>query len=135
GRAFIGAEPVCLVLGDNILHGAGLAERLQAAAARPSGCTLFGYRVTHPGRYGVAELDARGAVVSIEEKPAAPRSNLAVIGLYFYDNTVVDIAAALAPSPRGELEITDVNNAYVARGAARMEVCGRGFAWLDTGTH
>ena len=135
GRAFIGTEPVCLVLGDNIVYGAGLAERLQHAAAQRSGATLFGYQVTHPERYGVAELDARGGVLSIEEKPRAPRSQLAVIGLYFYDNDVVEIAARLTPSPRGELEITDVNNAYVQRGAARMEVLGRGYAWLDTGTH
>ncbi|MCX5744434.1 MAG: glucose-1-phosphate thymidylyltransferase RfbA [Proteobacteria bacterium] len=135
GREFIGDDGVCLVLGDNILHGAGLAEMLQAAAARPTGCTLFGYQVTHPERYGVAEIDRAGKILSLEEKPKAPRSNLAVTGLYFYDNAVVDIAAHLAPSPRGELEITDVNLAYVARDAARLEVLGRGFAWLDTGTH
>ena len=135
GREFIGTESVCLVLGDNIVYGAGLAELLQQAAAEPSGCTLFGYRVTHPDRYGVAELDASGRVVSIEEKPKAPKSNLAVIGLYFYDHDVVDIAATLRPSPRGELEITDVNNVYVKRGTARMQVFSRGYAWLDTGTH
>ena len=135
GREFIGTESVCLVLGDNIVYGAGLAELLQQAAAEPSGCTLFGYRVTHPDRYGVAELDASGRVVSIEEKPKAPKSNLAVIGLYFYDHDVVDIAATLLPSPRGELEITDVNNVYVKRGTARMQVFSRGYAWLDTGTH
>ncbi len=135
GREFIGTESVCLVLGDNIVYGAGLAELLQQAAAEPSGCTLFGYRVTHPDRYGVAELDTSGRVVSIEEKPKAPKSNLAVIGLYFYDHDVVDIAATLLPSPRGELEITDVNNVYVKRGTARMQVFSRGYAWLDTGTH
>ncbi len=135
GREFIGTEPVCLVLGDNIVHGAGLAEVLQAAAAEPTGCTLFGYRVTTPERYGVVEVDHDGKILSIEEKPTAPRSNLAVTGLYFYDNAVVDIAAHLAPSTRGELEITDVNNDYVRRGAARLKVLGRGYAWLDTGTH
>jgi glucose-1-phosphate thymidylyltransferase len=135
GREFIGDQSVCLVLGDNIVHGAGLAETLQEAAAQPSGCTLFGYRVTEPNRYGVAEIDAAGKILSIEEKPAAPKSNLAVTGLYFYDNRVVDVAANLAPSPRGELEITDVNNDYVRRGEARLQILGRGYAWLDTGTH
>jgi glucose-1-phosphate thymidylyltransferase len=135
GREFIGDQPVCLVLGDNIVHGAHLAELLQEAAARTHGCTLFGYRVTTPERYGVAELAADGTVLSIEEKPAHPKSNLAVTGLYFYDNSVVDIAANLQPSPRGELEITDVNNIYVRRGDARLTVLGRGYAWLDTGTH
>ncbi|MGN6106121.1 MAG: glucose-1-phosphate thymidylyltransferase RfbA [Kofleriaceae bacterium] len=135
GREFIGDQPVCLVLGDNIVHGAGLAELLQRTAAMQSGCTLFGYRVTTPERYGVAELDPDGKVLSIEEKPKAPRSNVAVIGLYFYDHDVVEIASKLAPSPRGELEITDVNNAYVRRGDARLHVLGRGYAWLDTGTH
>jgi len=135
GREFIADRRVSLVLGDNIVHGAGLAELLQQAAAATEGCTLFGYQVTHPERYGVAEVDAGGAILSIEEKPARPRSKLAVIGLYFYDNAVVDIAAKLTRSPRGELEITDVNKAYVARGRARMIQLGRGFAWLDTGTH
>lgn len=135
GREFIGDERVCLVLGDNIVHGAGLAEMLQHAAKQTEGSTLFGYRVTSPERYGVAEIDAAGTILSIEEKPKAPRSNLAVIGLYFYDNHVVDVARNLKPSPRGELEITDVNNDYVRRGAARLEVLNRGFAWLDTGTH
>ncbi len=135
GREFIGDHPVCLVLGDNIVHGAGLAETLQEAAAQPSGCTLFGYRVTEPNRYGVAEIDAAGKILSIEEKPAVPKSNLAVTGLYFYDNRVVEVAANLKPSPRGELEITDVNNDYVRRGEARLQILGRGYAWLDTGTH
>ncbi|MCE9577255.1 MAG: glucose-1-phosphate thymidylyltransferase RfbA [Deltaproteobacteria bacterium] len=135
GRDFIGDAPVCLVLGDNILHGAGLAELLQQAAAEPSGCTLFGYRVTTPERYGVAELDAHNKVLSIEEKPAHPKSNIAVTGLYFYDNRVVEMARTLAPSPRGELEITDINNLYVKDGSARLAVLGRGYAWLDTGTH
>ena len=135
GRDFIGDAPVCLVLGDNILHGAGLAELLQQAAAEPAGCTLFGYRVTTPERYGVAELDAHNKVLSIEEKPAHPKSNIAVTGLYFYDNRVVEMARTLAPSPRGELEITDINNLYVKDGSARLAVLGRGYAWLDTGTH
>ncbi len=135
GKDFIGSESVCLVLGDNIVYGSGLAGLLQHAAAEPAGCTLFGYRVTDPQRYGVAELDATGTVVGIEEKPKAPKSNLAVIGLYVYDNAVVDIAATLPRSARGELEITDVNNVYVKRGTARMSVFSRGYAWLDTGTH
>jgi glucose-1-phosphate thymidylyltransferase len=135
GKQFIAGRRVCLVLGDNIVYGAHLAELLQEAARRDTGCTLFGYRVTHPERYGVAEVDATGAILSIEEKPARPRSSLAVIGLYFYDQTVVDIASGLKPSPRGELEITDVNNTYVARGNARLVTLGRGYAWLDTGTH
>ena len=135
GRDFIGDDNVCLVLGDNILHGAGLAEMLQEAASQTTGCTLFGYRVTHPDRYGVAEIDQAGRILTIEEKPKAPRSDLAVTGLYFYDNRVVDIARHLKPSPRGELEITDVNSDYVRAGTARLKVLGRGFAWLDTGTH
>jgi len=135
GREFIGDERVCLVLGDNIIYGAGLAEMLQQAAAATTGCTLFGYQVASPERYGVAEVDAAGKILSIEEKPAKPKSNLAVTGLYFYDNDVVRIAANLAPSPRGELEITDVNRDYVRRDAARLQMLGRGYAWLDTGTH
>lgn len=135
GREFVGDDSVCLVLGDNLVYGAGLAELLQHAAGQASGCTLFGYRVQHPERYGVAELDATGRVIGIAEKPAEPKSNVAVIGLYFYDHRVLDLAAALQPSARGELEITDLNNAYVARGDARMQVLSRGFAWLDTGTH
>jgi glucose-1-phosphate thymidylyltransferase len=135
GREFIAGRRVCLVLGDNIVYGAGLAELLQQAAASREGCTLFGYQVTHPERYGVAEVDARGAILSIEEKPKQPRSKLAVIGLYFYDEHVVEIASKLERSPRGELEITDVNKTYVAREQARLIQLSRGYAWLDTGTH
>jgi glucose-1-phosphate thymidylyltransferase len=135
GKDFIGSDSVCLVLGDNIVHGANLAKLLQDAAQQREGCTLFGYRVTDPQRYGVAELDAEHKILSIEEKPKAPKSNLAVIGLYFYDNSVVEIASTIPRSARGELEITDVNNVYVTRGTARMQVFSRGYAWLDTGTH
>jgi len=135
GRAFVGGDRVALVLGDNIFHGEGLADLLQAEAARLDGCTLFGYRVSDPQRYGVADAGPDGLVRGIEEKPAAPRSNLAVTGLYLYDNDIVEIAANLAPSARGEIEITDANNAYVARGRARLVELGRGMAWLDTGTH
>jgi glucose-1-phosphate thymidylyltransferase len=135
GREHIGAESVCLVLGDNIFHGHNLAKLLQREAQQLSGCTLFGYQVKDAQRYGVAEVDAGGRLLSIEEKPSAPKSNLAVTGLYMYDNEVVDIAAHLKPSPRGELEITDVNNQYVRRGKARLVNLGRGMAWLDTGTH
>src|SRR5204862_7242775 len=120
GASFIGGDPVCLVLGDNLFHGASLAELLQKTAASLDGCTLFGYRVAEPGRYGVVELDDHGRMVSIEEKPARPRSNIAVTGLYFYDNDVVATARDLRPSARGELEITDVNRAYLARGRARL---------------
>jgi glucose-1-phosphate thymidylyltransferase len=135
GKDFIGSDSVCLVLGDNIVHGANLAKLLQDAAHQRAGCTLFGYRVTDPQRYGVAELDDTNKILSIEEKPQAPKSNLAVIGLYFYDNSVVEIASTIPRSARGELEITDVNNVYVQRGTARMQVFSRGYAWLDTGTH
>jgi glucose-1-phosphate thymidylyltransferase len=135
GRAFVGGDRVALVLGDNIFHGEGLADLLQAEAARLDGCTLFGYRVRDPQRYGVADAGPDGLVRGIEEKPAAPRSNLAVTGLYLYDNDIVEIAANLAPSARGEIEITDANNAYVERGRARLVELGRGMAWLDTGTH
>ncbi len=135
GRDFVGAESVCLVLGDNVFHGQGLAKLLQREARDLQGCTLFGYQVKDPERYGVAEVDAQGRLISIEEKPQQPKSNLAVTGLYMYDNEVVDIAAKLKPSPRGELEITDVNNHYVRRGKARLTTLGRGMAWLDTGTH
>jgi glucose-1-phosphate thymidylyltransferase len=135
GADFIGTDRVALVLGDNIFHGHGLPEMLSRATARGTGATIFGYVVNTPQHYGVVELDSMGRVLSIEEKPAAPKSNVAVTGLYFYDNDVVRIAAALKPSPRGELEITDVNRAYMNRGDLYVEVLGRGFAWLDTGTH
>jgi glucose-1-phosphate thymidylyltransferase len=135
GADFIGGDPCCLVLGDNIFHGHGLQEHLLAAAELTTGCVLFGYGVKDPERYGVAEVDADGNVTSIEEKPAKPKSNLAVTGLYFYDAQVVDIARDLEPSERGELEITDVNNRYIQHGTARLVELGRGMAWLDTGTH
>jgi glucose-1-phosphate thymidylyltransferase len=135
GRGHVGADDAALVLGDNIFHGEGLAELLQREAAAVDGCTLFGYQVSDPQRYGVAEADPSGRLLSIEEKPAAPRSNKAVTGLYFYDNDVLDIAASLTPSARGELEITDVNRAYLDKGKARLVELGRGMAWLDTGTH
>jgi glucose-1-phosphate thymidylyltransferase len=124
-----------LILGDNIFYGHGLPEMLSAASQRKKGATVFGYVVKTPEQYGVIELDNRGRALSIEEKPQQPKSNVAVTGLYFYDNDVVDIAAKVRPSARGEIEITDVNNAYLARGDLYVEVLGRGFAWLDTGTH
>ena len=135
GRDFIGKDRVALILGDNIFHGHGLPEQLAKAAGRECGATVFGYVVNTPQQYGVVELDEHARAVSIEEKPAKPKSNVAVTGLYFYDNDVVDIAAAIKPSPRGEIEITDVNRAYLERGDLYVEVLGRGFAWLDTGTH
>lgn len=135
GREFVGEGSVCLVLGDNIFYGHGLSEALQRAAARPCGATVFGYWVRDPERYGVVEFDAQGRAVSIEEKPDWPRSHYAVTGLYFYDPRVLDVAASLRPSPRGELEITDVNRWYLEQGALNVEVLGRGMAWLDTGTH
>lgn len=135
GREHIGGENVCLVLGDNIFYGHGLGDLLREEATRLDGATLFGYEVKDPQRYGVAEADLDGNLLSIEEKPTRPRSNLAVTGLYFYDNEVVDIAASLTPSARGELEVTDVNNHYLAKGRARLVNLGRGTAWLDTGTH
>jgi glucose-1-phosphate thymidylyltransferase len=135
GRNFIGGDRSALVLGDNIFYGHGLTGYLTAAAARPEGATIFGYHVHDPRRYGVAEIDATGAVRSIEEKPVHPKSNFAVTGLYFYDAHVVDIAASLKPSARGEYEITDVNVEYLRRGQLHMELFGRGMAWLDTGTH
>ena len=135
GREFVGNDNVALVLGDNIFYGNGLAEMVQKAASLTQGCVLFGYTVTDPERYGVAELAPNGSVISIEEKPKQPKSNVAVTGLYFYDNQVLDIAAGLKPSARGELEITDVNRAYIARGQATVQQLGRGMAWLDTGTH
>jgi glucose-1-phosphate thymidylyltransferase len=135
GRDFVGDDAVALVLGDNIFYGHGLSTVVQDAAARTGGATIFGYYVNDPERYGVAEIDAGGRVLGIEEKPARPKSNYAVAGLYFYDNQVLDIAAALKPSARGEYEITDVNLEYLRRGELRMEIMGRGMAWLDTGTH
>ena len=134
GRDFVGDERVALVLGDNLFFGHGLPELLGAAVARESGATVFGYPVKDPERYGVVEMTADGKVTSIEEKPLRPKSNLAVTGLYFYDNRVVDIAANLKPSPRGEIEITDVNRAYMEWGELNVSLMGRGFAWLDTGT-
>ncbi len=135
GREFIGKEAVALVLGDNIFHGHDLTDLLKRAADRKSGATVFAYPVNDPGRYGVVEFDAGGRAVSIEEKPRQPKSRYAVTGLYFYDNRVVDIAAKLKPSARGELEITDVNRAYLERGELDVVPMGRGMAWLDTGTH
>jgi glucose-1-phosphate thymidylyltransferase len=135
GREFVGGDHVALVLGDNIFYGHGFQRMLERAAGRKSGATIFGYPVKDPERYGVAETDDDGAVLSLEEKPKAPKSNLAVTGLYFYDNQVIDIAANLKPSARGELEITDVNRVYLERGQLSLERFTRGFAWLDTGTH
>lgn len=135
GADHIGDDSVALVLGDNIFHGPGFSGILQDAVVDVDGCVLFGYPVRDPERYGVGELDAAGNLVALEEKPARPRSNLAITGLYFYDNDVVDIAKNLRPSARGELEITDVNRVYLERGKASLISLGRGFAWLDTGTH
>ncbi len=135
GREFIGGDCCSLVLGDNIFYGHELSHTLQRAAARTSGATVFGYHVQNPSAYGVVEFDDGGRVVGIEEKPAQPRSSYAVTGLYYYDNRVVDIAREIRPSPRGELEITDVNTRYLELGALQVEILGRGTAWLDTGTH
>jgi glucose-1-phosphate thymidylyltransferase len=135
GRAFVGTDAAALVLGDNIFYGHDLQAQLMRANGRERGATVFAYAVADPQRYGVAEFDAQGRVVSLEEKPQAPKSRYAVTGIYFYDNRVLDVAAQLAPSARGELEITDVNRAYLACGELACEVLGRGMAWLDTGTH
>jgi glucose-1-phosphate thymidylyltransferase len=135
GREFLAGGPSCLVLGDNIFHGHGLTELLARADARSDGATVFGYWVRDPERYGVAEFDAEGRVVGLEEKPSEPKSNYAVTGLYFYDGRAPDYAAALKPSPRGELEITDLNRCYLDDKSLHLEKLGRGFAWLDTGTH
>ena len=135
GRNFVGSESVALILGDNVFYGQGLSHALRQAVSQQDGATVFGYWVKDPERYGVVELDALGRAIGIEEKPLQPRSNYAVTGLYFYDKQVVDIAAQLIPSARGELEITDVNKAYLAQGTLRVKVWGRGMAWLDMGTH
>lgn len=135
GEEFIGDDSVCLILGDNIYYGGRLSEMLQRAASRPSGATIFGYHVHDPERFGVVEFDKEMKAVSIEEKPEKPKSNYAVTGLYFYDNKVVDIAKNIKPSPRGELEITDVNKVYLEKGELSVELLGRGYAWLDSGTH
>jgi len=135
GRRFVGTDTVALVLGDNLFYGHGLSEQLQKSASRMDGATVFAYHVKDPQRYGVVHFNGEGRALGIEEKPSNPRSNYAVTGLYFYDNEVLDIAAGLKPSPRGELEITDVNRTYLERASLRVELLGRGVAWLDTGTH
>ena len=135
GEKFIGSDPVCLILGDNIFYGQYFSDHLHSAMSKSSGATVFGYHVSDPERFGVVEFDSMGNALSIEEKPGAPKSNYAVTGLYFYDNEVVQIAKSIKPSERGELEITDINSAYLKRKSLTVEILGRGFAWLDTGTH
>lgn len=135
GEEFIGSDSVCMVLGDNIFYGPRFRQMLETASTHDHGATIFGYWVTDPERFGVVEFDGSGKAISIEEKPKTPKSQYAVTGLYFYDNDVIEIAKGLAPSARGELEITDINNGYLKRGDLRVEQLGRGFAWLDTGTH
>lgn len=135
GREFAAGQPVALILGDNLFYGAGLPSLLRKAAQLTDGATIFAYPVRDPERYGVVEFDSKGNAISLEEKPRHPRSNFAVPGIYFYDKNVVDIASALAPSPRGELEITDLNRVYLERGELRVQELGRGIAWLDAGTH
>jgi glucose-1-phosphate thymidylyltransferase len=135
GKRFLDGGPACLVLGDNIFFGHGLPDQLRMAAKRTEGATVFGYYVSDPERYGVMEFDAQGRVISIEEKPQEPKSDYAVVGLYFYDNNITDIAASIQPSARGEYEITDVNKVYLQQNSLRAELLGRGIAWLDTGTH
>jgi glucose-1-phosphate thymidylyltransferase len=135
GEEFIGEDSVCLILGDNIYYGGGLSKMLQSASSKKTGATVFGYHVNDPERFGVVEFDDNMKAISVEEKPVEPKSNYAVTGLYFYDNDVIEIAKNIKPSERGELEITDVNQAYLDRGDLSVELMGRGFAWLDTGTH
>ncbi|OEC55914.1 MULTISPECIES: glucose-1-phosphate thymidylyltransferase RfbA [Pseudomonas] len=135
GEKFIGTDPVCLILGDNIFYGQHFSDNLRSAMSQTSGATVFGYHVSDPERFGVVEFDQAGRVLSIEEKPAKPKSNYAVTGLYFYDNQVVEVAKSIRPSSRGELEITDVNRVYLEQKSLTVEMLGRGFAWLDTGTH